>query len=140
MASTLVSTKVDVPTSNGTLLVGSSGHDVSPTSVSTTWLKLNSTAPIEVRLEDITSSMPENQPFSGATKLRHLLENTKELIVCPGVYDGLSARTAMEMDFKALYMASHMSPSTRVYQFNIFRLEQALRHLVWASLTLPSLS
>lgn len=112
MASTLVSTKVDLqsPNSTGPLLVGSPVQAVSPATMSTTWLKLNSTAPIQVRLEDITASMPENQPFSGATKLRHLLENTNELIVCPGVYDGLSARTAMELDFKALYMVSSMLP------------------------------
>ena len=45
-------------------------------------------------------------PVSGATKLKHLLENTDNLIVCPGVYDGLSARAAMEVGFDALYMVS----------------------------------
>lgn len=112
MAATLVSTQVDLqtPTSAGSLLVGSPVEALSPASMSTTWLKLNSTAPIQVRLEDIPASIPENQPFSGAKKLRHILENTNELIVCPGVYDGLSARTAMELDFKALYMVGHMPP------------------------------
>lgn len=41
---------------------------------------------------------------SGATKLRHMLQRTSELIVCPGVYDGLSARTAIELSFDAMYM------------------------------------
>lgn len=72
-------------------------------SVSTTWLKLNSTAPIHVEVKEIPAAY-HDEPFSGAKKLRHLLENTDELIVCPGVYDGLSARTAIELGFKSLYM------------------------------------
>ena len=39
-----------------------------------------------------------------ASKLRRMLKDTKDLIVCPGVYDGLSARIAMEVGFKGLYM------------------------------------
>lgn len=45
-------------------------------------------------------------PASGATKLRKMLFETEELIVCPGVYDGLSARTAIELGFSAMYMVS----------------------------------
>ena len=41
---------------------------------------------------------------SGATKLRRLLEDTNELIVCPGVYDGFSARIAISVGFDCLYM------------------------------------
>jgi len=47
-----------------------------------------------------------NKPTSGATKLRKMIFETKELIVCPGVYDGLSARTAIEVGFDAMYMVS----------------------------------
>lgn len=47
-----------------------------------------------------------NEPVYGATKLRKMLFETNQLIVCPGVYDGLSARTAMELGFNALYMVS----------------------------------
>lgn len=39
-----------------------------------------------------------------ATKLRRLLEDSSELIVCPGVYDGLSARIALSIGFSAMYM------------------------------------
>lgn len=70
------------------------------------WLKLNSAAPIYVEVDKAPAVAPVNEPFSGAKKLRHILENTDELIVCPGVYDGLSARTAMELGFKSLYMVS----------------------------------
>lgn len=47
---------------------------------------------------------------AGATKLRRQLRESNELIVCPGVYDGLSARIAMQLGFRALYMASSPSP------------------------------
>lgn len=43
-------------------------------------------------------------PIPRSTKLRRMLTEANEMIVCPGVYDGLSARIAMQLDFKALYM------------------------------------
>ena len=49
--------------------------------------------------------------WSGATRLKHLLRDSNELIVCPGVYDGLSARIAMSVGFSALYMVCYMFPS-----------------------------
>lgn len=55
----------------------------SGTSVSTTWLKLNSNGPINVEVAT-TPAVPEVEPFSGAKKLKRLLRNTDELIVCPG--------------------------------------------------------
>lgn len=42
--------------------------------------------------------------ISGATKLKKMIEETAGLIVCPGVYDGLSARIALRVGFSALYM------------------------------------
>ena len=42
--------------------------------------------------------------FSPASKLKYLLENTDELVVCPGVYDGFSARIALSVGFQAMYM------------------------------------
>lgn len=50
-------------------------------------------------------------PAIGATKLRKMIFETKDLIVCPGVYDGLSARTAIETGFDAMYMVSTASSS-----------------------------
>ncbi|RJE17570.1 carboxyphosphonoenolpyruvate phosphonomutase, partial [Aspergillus sclerotialis] len=41
---------------------------------------------------------------TAATSLRHTLENTQSLISAPGVYDGLSARIALNVGFDALYM------------------------------------
>lgn len=43
-----------------------------------------------------------------ATQLKRRLEDTKDLIVCPGVYDGFSARIALSVGFDALYMVSNM--------------------------------
>lgn len=41
-----------------------------------------------------------------ATRLKHRLQKEKGLMVCPGVYDGLSARIAMAVGFETLYMVS----------------------------------
>lgn len=42
--------------------------------------------------------------LSPATRLKHKLQHTTDLIVCPGVYDGLSARIAQAVGFETLYM------------------------------------
>lgn len=42
--------------------------------------------------------------WSPATKLKRRLADTKELIVCPGVYDGFSARIALSVGFDTMYM------------------------------------
>ena len=64
------------------------------------WLQLNSpTTAVDL-------------PASGATNLRKMIFETKELIVCPGVFDGLSARTALEVGFDALYMVSNLYTSS----------------------------
>ncbi|KAJ5300222.1 hypothetical protein PENANT_c091G01257 [Penicillium antarcticum] len=49
-----------------------------------------------------------------ASKLRRMLKDTKDLLVCPGVYDGLSARTAMEVGFKGLYMTGAGTTASRL--------------------------
>ncbi|KAK8012131.1 RNA polymerase 2 transcription elongation factor [Apiospora arundinis] len=57
-----------------------------------------------------------NKPTSGATKLRKMIFKTKGLIVCPGVYDGLSARTAIEVGFDAMYMTGAGTTASRLGQ------------------------
>ncbi|KAF3401674.1 2,3-dimethylmalate lyase [Penicillium rolfsii] len=49
-----------------------------------------------------------------ASKLRRMLKDSKELIVCPGVYDGLSARIAMELGFKGMYMTGAGTTASRL--------------------------
>lgn len=46
-----------------------------------------------------------------ASKLRRFLESSAGLIVCPGVYDGLSARIALDVGFDGLYMVRRFASS-----------------------------
>jgi hypothetical protein len=50
---------------------------------------------------------------SPATRLRNNLETGAGLIVCPGVYDGLSARIALDVGFDALYMVRPLHALSR---------------------------
>ena len=73
-------------------------------------------SPVDVPVKSLAAVTPDpplqltrvasavKEPMSGAKKLRKMLLETNELIVCPGVYDGLSARTAIELGFNAMYM------------------------------------
>ena len=46
------------------------------------------------------------RPISAATRLRKRLTETNDIIVAPGVYDGFSARIALEVGFDCLYMVN----------------------------------
>lgn len=50
------------------------------------------------------NTIGEKHQMSGAVKLRQMLQESNDLIVCPGVYDGLSARIALDLGFEAMYM------------------------------------
>lgn len=54
--------------------------------------------------EDLATRGPFDDIWSPATKLKRRLEETKDLIVCPGVYDGFSARIALSVGFDTMYM------------------------------------
>ena len=69
--------------------------------------------------------------LAGASKLRRQLRDTSELIVCPGVYDGLSARIAMELGFKALYMVCLTTSLPKQPILTLDRQELGLRPPVW---------
>ena len=45
--------------------------------------------------------------LAAATKLRRFLEKSNKILLCPGVYDGFSARIALEIGFDALYMVKY---------------------------------
>lgn len=47
--------------------------------------------------------------MTAAKRLRTTLETGSGLTVCPGVYDGLSARIALDVGFGALYMVSKLA-------------------------------
>ena len=42
--------------------------------------------------------------LSAATKLRRIVEDPNAFLMCPGVYDGFSARIALQVGFDGLYM------------------------------------
>ncbi|KAJ5219683.1 hypothetical protein N7468_008887 [Penicillium chermesinum] len=71
---------------------------------------------------DVTELQPEPVPAPtltvqlkpAASRLRRMLRETDELIICPGVYDGLSARVAMELGFKAMYMTGAGTTASRL--------------------------
>ena len=59
---------------------------------------------------DLVVNNIKPEKLSGAGKLQQLLKNTDDLIVCPGVYDGFSARIAMSVGFQCLYMVRSKTP------------------------------
>lgn len=44
------------------------------------------------------------KPLTGARRLRQLLEDPNYLVLCPGVFDGITARLALSVGFDAIYM------------------------------------
>jgi 2-methylisocitrate lyase-like PEP mutase family enzyme len=44
--------------------------------------------------------------MASAKRLRALLADQSKIIVCPGVYDGLTARIALNAGFECLYMVT----------------------------------
>ena len=77
------------------------------------------------QLETKVSNLP-TQFLTPATVLKNRLQNTKDLIVCPGVYDGFSARIALSVGFDALYMVR--TPPWAVRHTNYSRRSDRCRH------------
>ena len=75
---------------------------------------------------DEVSPTKDNRAFPpiGPAKLRQLLKKSDSIVVCPGVYDGFTARLALTAGFECLYMASLTCLSSHVLQFIVWnRLE-----------------
>jgi hypothetical protein len=53
-------------------------------------------------------------PILAATKLRRLAEDPNAFLMCPGVYDGYSARIALQVGFDWLYMVRPLSELFRL--------------------------
>ncbi len=53
-----------------------------------------------------------NAPSS--TRLRHMIKHNSHILVCPGVYDGLSARIALSVGFSGLYMTGAGTNASRL--------------------------
>lgn len=49
-----------------------------------------------------------------STKLRQMIQSSSRIIVCPGVYDGLSARIALQVGFDAMYMTGAGTTASRL--------------------------
>lgn len=50
------------------------------------------------------------QPLTGGKRLRQLLADPNHTIVAPGVYDGITARLAIESGAECLYMVGFATP------------------------------
>ncbi|KAJ9144997.1 Carboxyphosphonoenolpyruvate mutase [Pleurostoma richardsiae] len=53
-------------------------------------------------------------PVSAAAKLRNLLARKDKILVCPGVYDGITARIALKAGFECLYMTGAGTTASRL--------------------------
>lgn len=58
------------------------------------------------------STYDANSP--GSTRLRYMIKNLDHILVCPGVYDGLSARTALSVGFEGMYMTGAGTNASRL--------------------------
>jgi 2-methylisocitrate lyase-like PEP mutase family enzyme len=62
-------------------------------------------------MEEQEKSVANGNPFHRTNtpggRLRRLLSQRENIIVAPGVYDGFSARIALEVGFDCLYMVSY---------------------------------
>ena len=54
--------------------------------------------------KNASTTVKSTLPLTGGTRLREMLEDPSKIIVCPGVFDGLTARLALAAGFDALYM------------------------------------
>ncbi|KAK0647773.1 2,3-dimethylmalate lyase [Lasiodiplodia hormozganensis] len=83
---------------------------------------INGLAPLTEVQEHVNAPPPPRptlsptRPPAASTKLRKMLEETDDLIVCPGVYDGISARAAHEVGFNAMYMTGAGTTASRLGQ------------------------
>ena len=75
---------------------------------------------IHVEAPTATSSIAISCPASfsptdpPSTRLRHMIANSSSIIICPGVYDGLSARIALQVGFRGMYMTGAGTTASRL--------------------------
>ncbi|MCJ1225197.1 hypothetical protein MMC12_001846 [Toensbergia leucococca] len=63
----------------------------------------------------VTHEIPMCDAHAPATtRLRHMIKHHPRIIVCPGVYDGLSARIALKVGFDSLYMTGAGTTASRL--------------------------
>ena len=64
---------------------------------------------VRLRIINMIEATKENgqapsQNLSATAKLRFLIDRPGQILVCPGVYDGFTARIALQAGFDCLYM------------------------------------
>lgn len=59
---------------------------------------------IDAGRADSANIIKSSAPLTGGKRLRELLKDPSNVVVCPGVFDGLSARMALAAGFDAMYM------------------------------------
>ncbi len=71
---------------------------------------------------------------SAAAKLRELLAEPNKIIVCPGIYDGFTARIALQVGFDCLYMVCNCKHFPEITLTHcLIRPEQERRCRAWGS-------
>ena len=51
---------------------------------------------------------------SPVQKLRAMLEEKDKIVVCPGIFDGLTARIALKAGFECLYMVCNQRTNFKI--------------------------
>lgn len=63
---------------------------------------------------DISAPSIYDANAPGSTRLRYMIKNLDHILVCPGVYDGLSARIALQVGFEGMYMTGAGTNASRL--------------------------
>lgn len=71
--------------------------------------EVKSTSAVKIRAPSVYDA---SAPAS--TRLRHMIKNLDHILVCPGVYDGLSARIALSVGFEGMYMTGAGTNASRL--------------------------
>ncbi len=83
-------------------------------------------------------------PNTGAKRLREMLKDKNKIVVCPGVYDGLTSRIAISQGFDALYMVKSNTSVLRDIQADKTHTKTgsgtSMSRLGWADLGMATLT
>jgi methylisocitrate lyase len=71
-------------------------------------------AQITVPFTNIRAPLTYDVEDRASTRLRYIIKNSDHILVCPGVYDGLSARIALELGFEGMYMTGAGTTASRL--------------------------
>jgi methylisocitrate lyase len=80
-----------------------------PVAIAAAVEQVNSTSEVQIRAP---LTYDANAPAS--TRLRYMIKDLGHTLVCPGVYDGLSARIALSVGFEGMYMTGAGTNASRL--------------------------